>query len=288
MLGLIRKVKANLAIGLHNMRQPLNQALIESEMRILRAEVRSAMPGNPVLRGARIYAQCDEDGIILEILARVGRTVPLSHTVAEFGASDGLENMTHALLLSGNSGYWIEGSGDKVAYINHELGGLDFPGRLRIVRKFVSLDNADEIAVDIARFSGTKDIDLLSMDLDGNDVHILKRTLQTLSPKVIAAEYNGKFPPPLSLTVSYDAHHSWQGDDYYGASLQSLVDALSGYTLVSCNLSGVNAFFVRQDLMQGFEVYPVEQLYQPARHYLTDLRRGHRASRNSPAKAKIS
>ncbi|NOU08144.1 MAG: hypothetical protein HOO99_18375, partial [Hyphomicrobiaceae bacterium] len=156
MLSLFKKVKNNFAIVLHNMRQPVNQVLIENEMRSLRAEIRSTMPSNPVLQGARIYAQCDEDGIMFEILVRVGRIVPLSDAVAEFGASDGLENMTHSLLLNGCSGYWIEGSSDKVDYISRQLGGLEFPGRLRVVRKFVSLDNADEIASDIARFSGTK------------------------------------------------------------------------------------------------------------------------------------
>jgi hypothetical protein len=277
MFDLNSKLKTTLATLMNKMGQQVNQPLIEQEMRSLRAEIRTTMPDNPVLKGARIYAQCDEDGIMMEILSRVSRTVPMSRSVIEFGASDGLENMTHALIFCGYRGYWIEGSPAKVEFIEQQLGGKDFAD-LRVVQKFVSLENTDEIAKGAAAFAGTADIDLLSMDLDGNDVHILERLMKTLSPKVIAAEYNGKFPPPLSLTITYNAQHSWGGDDYYGASIQKLVDVLTGYTLVCCNLSGVNSFFVRNDLLKGFTAYPIEQLYQPPRHYLTDIRRGHRSS----------
>jgi hypothetical protein len=277
MFSLLHKIKANLAVVLHNLRQPLNQPLIEQEVRALKAEIRSAMPTNPVLNGALIYAQCDEDGIILDILARLGKSTTLSKTVLEFGASNGLENMTHSLILSGFVGYWVEGSPEKVEFVRTALGGLDFSA-LKVIQKFVTLENVRDIVADAEQKFGTRDIDLLSMDLDGNDLHILQRALETLKPKLIAVEYNGKFPPPMSLTVTYDATHTWQGDDYYGASLQKYVDTLKDYVLVSCNLSGVNAFFVRKDIMQNFDIYPVHQLFQPARHYLIGLSRGHRAS----------
>ena len=102
--------------------------------------------------------------------------------------------------------------------------------------------------------------------------------LKEIAPKIICVEYNGKFPPPTSMAMAYVGDHQWAEDDYYGATLQAWVDLFKdGYTLVSCNLSGVNAFFVRNDLLDAFKVYPVDQLYQPCRYWLVG-NNGHRSS----------
>jgi hypothetical protein len=94
--------------------------------------------------------------------------------------------------------------------------------------------------------------------------------------------------------IDYNPTHEWEQDDYYGATLQSWVDALQGYTLVSCNLSGVNAFFVRNDLMLKFTQYPIEMLFQPCRYWLIGITgHGHTMKwlqqvLNSNALAKVS
>jgi hypothetical protein len=46
----------------------------------------------------------------------------------------------------------------------------------------------------------------------------------------------------------------WDGTDYYGASLGALrrLGAALGYRLVHTELAGVNAFFVREDLIGAF------------------------------------
>jgi hypothetical protein len=64
-------------------------------------------------------------------------------------------------------------------------------------------------------------------------------------PKLLIVEYNAKFPPPIKWKIRYDERHSWDGTDYFGASLQSLAELLAGfsYTLVCCNAAtGANAF----------------------------------------------
>ena len=45
--------------------------------------------------------------------------------------------------------------------------------------------------------------------------------------------------------------HSWNGTNYYGASLASLgrLGRKKGYSLVATDSRGVNAFFVKDDLM---------------------------------------
>jgi hypothetical protein len=43
-----------------------------------------------------------------------------------------------------------------------------------------------------------------------------------------------------------------------------------GYTLVACNNTGANAFFVRNDLLNDkFTIYPIEYIYKPVNYNLT-------------------
>ena len=73
--------------------------------------------------------------------------------------------------------------------------------------------------------------------------------------------------------MAYDPTHGWEGDDYYGSSLQVFVDLLQGrYQLVCCGLSGANAYFVRADLAAAFTPYSTSQLFMAARHHLIQRR----------------
>jgi hypothetical protein len=115
----------------------------------------------------------------------------------------------------------------------------------------------------------TADIDLLSMDLDGNDIYFINYfLLSNCLPKVIIAEYNAKFPPPVEFTINYDSNHNFNSD-YMGASLQSLSNLLvNNYTLVACNITGSNAFFVRNDFNHLFDDIPkdIYDLYMPTNY----------------------
>ncbi|MEO1188931.1 MAG: hypothetical protein AAFW60_07655, partial [Pseudomonadota bacterium] len=74
----------------------------------------------------------------------------------------------------------------------------------------------------------------------------------------------------LSLTVPYEANSSWDGTSFFGASLTALekLGREKGYTLVGCCFSGVNAFFVRDDLIgdQFCEPFTAENHYEPPRY----------------------
>ena len=90
----------------------------------------------------------------------------------------------------------------------------------------------------------------MSIDLDGNDYYILD-AIRSISPRVIVAEYNAKFPPDIFWVMQYNEAHHWDSSDYFGASLKALADLLAarGYALVGCSVLGTNAFFVRKDLV---------------------------------------
>ena len=71
----------------------------------------------------------------------------------------------------------------------------------------------------------------------------------------------------------------WDGSNFSGASLGALA-ALGhekGYALVGCSLAGVNAFFVREDLVgESFcAPFSAENHYEPPRYFLYH-RPGHR------------
>ena len=248
----------------------LQVALAEEEHRI-RGEVAAKTPENLLLSGRKVFSQSDEDGIIAAIFAKLdGRK-----TFIEIACGDGLENNTHLLLLRGWKGVWVDGSEEQIAHIQSELGGLVFP-RLLVERQFIDLDNVGALIQRYCNFLGDGEVDFFSLDIDGNDLAILKKCLEFFAPRVICAEYNAKFPPPLELSIRYDASHVWAGDDYQGCSLMALVEATrSRYTLLTCGMSGVNAFFVRDDLAHHFQVYSPEDLYQPARYHRLHQIAGH-------------
>jgi hypothetical protein len=214
--------------------------------------------------GFKVYSQCDEDGIVQEIFYRIGLR---SKTFVEFGVENGLENNTLKLLLEGWCGLWIEGSESCVVQIKEKFHDLLMDGRLRVKAAFINRENINDFIG--CYFTG--EIDLLSIDIDGNDIYILE-SMDVINPRVIIVEYNGKFPPPINIAQRYNPEHRWNGTDYGGSSLEAItkVAASKGYSLVGCNIVGVNAFFVRNDLIDDkFQApFTAENHYQPTRYFL--------------------
>jgi hypothetical protein len=214
--------------------------------------------------GFKVYSQYDEDGITQEIFKRIGVT---SKIFVEFGVEDGLENNSLKLLLEGWSGLWLDSSSKCISRIEERFSDVIGEGRLQVKQAFIDRDNINNLIGQ--HFEG--EIDLLSIDIDGNDIYILN-AVDVVRPRVIIVEYNGKFPPPMSIAQRYDPGFKWDYTDYSGASLAAVtkVATKKGYCLVGCGMAGVNAFFVREDLVESrFEgPFTAENHYQPARNFL--------------------
>lgn len=90
-------------------------------------------------------------------------------------------------------------------------------------------------------------------------------------------EYNASYGPHLPWVMRCNPTHMWPGTNYFGASLKALerLGRRKGYSLVGCNFVGVNAFFVRDDLVADkfYEPFDAETHWEPPRYYLS-LRRG--------------
>jgi hypothetical protein len=246
------------------------QQVLFSEMDEIRTRIVAKTPDNPCARGFKVYAETDEDGIIQDILGRIPNH---SRTFVEVGCGRGVENNTHYLALLGYKGYWIDGDAKNIAFIKGALGGLSFDNLL-IRHRFVTRENIELIVKDFVNFFGSDNLGLFSLDIDSNDLHVLEETLKYIKPLVLCVEYNAKFPPPVSLSIRYDPGFQFEYCDYFGATLQAFCDLLVDYILVSCNVSGVNAFFVRRDVANAFTSYPPSELIQPLRARLARLQSG--------------
>ena len=213
--------------------------------------------------GFKVYSQNDEDGIIEEIFRRIG---PTNKTFVEFGVQDGIESNGHYLLLKGWNGLWIECDSEYYQRILTGFQGVIEAGALRVAHEFITKDNINRILTD-NNIKG--EVDLLSIDIDGNDYHVWKE-IEVICPRVVVIEYNAKIPPACEWIMPYCEDHMWDGGDKHGASLLALskLGIEKGYTLVGTSMSGINAFFVRNDCLgDNFVKKEVADLYNPPRDY---------------------
>jgi hypothetical protein len=190
---------------------------------------------------AQMFSQNFEDSIIAEIVARIGDG---PRTFVEIGTETGEESNTRLLLALGWKGLWVEGSPDHVARAQSVFAEEIAEGRLQVVQAFVTRDNVQGI-IDAADLG---ELDFLSVDIDMMTSHIW-RAIST-KPRFACIEYNGNLPPNLEFELPYDPAAVWKGDAWYGAALKTLetIGRAQSMSLVGCDLFGINAFFVRDDL----------------------------------------
>jgi len=81
-------------------------------------------------------------------------------------------------------------------------------GRLTARGAFITAENINELM----GTWGTGEIDLLSIDIDGNDFHVWQ-TIRAVKPRVVVIEFNAKFPPPLAIVQEYRADNRWKRTD---------------------------------------------------------------------------
>lgn len=249
------------------------ELLVQAEITKIRNDARYRDEKSLIPYGGKVYSQSDDDGIIREIFSRIGVT---NKKFVEFGIGDGLENNTCALLFSDWNGLWIEASTTSVKAINKNLKKIIKGGKLKVIKSFVTKDNINAL---ISGAIDDDEIDLLSVDIDGNDFHVLN-AITCVKPRVIVIEYNAKFLPPILFCMDYDENHVWKKDDCFGASLKFLEKNIAGYNLVGCNITGSNAFFVRDDLVADkfFGPFTAENHYEPARYFLSEYSSGYKAA----------
>lgn len=260
---------------------PIVQSQLSSEYWQLRKELAQKISGSPSNFGFKVYSQCDEDGILQNIISRASLNPDL-WTFLEIGAGDGIENNT-ALLVNnlGWRGVWVDPS-DKLKRFADALGPQSY---LKIISDKLSPNsdfsqvNVELNSVGVKKEENVYCLGVLSIDIDSYDLDLLEIVLSHTDPEILVLEYNAAFPPPIQTRVKFGDVETWEGDNFYGASLSAQEFVLRGkYILVGTSLSGVNSFWVRSNHSRSFPSYSLEELYNPPRHHLTQLKWGHPAS----------
>jgi hypothetical protein len=198
--------------------------------------------------GWKAHSQSDEDGIIAQIFHRIGTT---NRTFVEFGAEVGTENNTRHLLDAGWSGLWIEGNPEYAGSIRWNFRDQIGNGQLKFTPEFVDRDNINGL-IQSAGISG--EIDLLSIDIDGNDYHVFE-AIDVIRPRLVVLDHNHAFQPPVDWVMPYDPQYRWDaasGVAGYGASLTAMTRLArsKGYELIGCGLYSANGFYLRSDLVR--------------------------------------
>ena len=220
--------------------------VIEAIGRIEARQVASDPSDNLTAHEFRVFSQNGEDGVIQFLLSRVSVG---NKRFVEFGVGDYSEANTRFLALHDHwSGLVIEGNARDVRRLKRDSSFWRYD--ITVVSAFITKENIDDLLADNGM---TGEIGLLSIDVDGNDYWIFD-AISVVQPAIVIIEYNHRFGPERAVTIPYDPGFSREkhySQIYYGASLAALclVAERKGYAFVGCESFGVNAFFVRRDLM---------------------------------------
>lgn len=191
-------------------------------------------------------SQNGEDGIIRYLFSEIAYE---SRFVVEFGFGARQCNALRLIIHEQFRGLMMDGSTEQCYFFNRAAAKLNIP-HVKAVRSFVDLDNLESI---IGDNHVPLDIDLLSIDVDGNDYWFWKK-LGVISPRVVCIEYNAGLGPERSCTIPYAADFErfkvHPSGFFAGASLAALetLGRDKGFRLVGCDSTGTNAFFLRDDL----------------------------------------
>lgn len=204
----------------------------------------------------KVFSQNGEDGIIVEIFNRIGVT---NRYFVEFGIQSGVEG--NCILLAdvfGWSGLFIEADAADHASLQRKYQGT----AVSTLNEFVTADRFDAI---LEAAGVPLEPDLLSIDIDGNDIYVWD-ALAGFRPRVVVIEYNSGIQEDGPLAQPHTPDRGWDGTGAYGSSLEALevVATRKGYVFVHTDLAGVNAFFVRSDLAATLGV---EQAPRRAQNY---------------------
>ena len=187
----------------------------------------------------RLLSQNQEDGMLWSLFQQIGTT---TKTFVELGS--GATGGKAAMLAGefGWTGLLVEGDQGKVEY-----AGRRFP-RAKAVCAWITPETVNDL---LERNGFAGEVDLLSVDVDGVDYWVWQ-AIAVCSARLVMLEYNSMFGPDRAVTVPYDPKFNRRDHRfcYYGASLSAMtqLSATKGYRLVAVEPTGVNAFFLRNDV----------------------------------------
>lgn len=197
----------------------------------------------------KVYSQWGEDGILDYIF---GKLEVIKPKIIEIGAGNFSEcNSRFAAENLNASVVAIDGRSDLIE--NVSKSELNWKTHLLGIQAWVTPGNVNSLISKASTFMSG--IDLLSLDLDGNDYWIIE-SANLSSIKIVLVEYNPLFGGEKALSVpedeSFDRTTKHFSRLYYGASLPAFVMALNkkGFKFIGTNRVGNNAFFISEEFSE--------------------------------------
>ena len=147
----------------------------------------------------KIFSQNGEDGIVEEILNRLGGS--LDKICCEFGAWDGihLSNIYNLVKNKNYKGLYIEGDDKKFVDLKKNFERQN----VTLINKYVSFEGKNNLDNILKENNVNSDFDLLSIDIDGNDYHIFE-SLNKFKPKIVIIEFNPLIPNEIEFVQKKD------------------------------------------------------------------------------------
>ena len=161
--------------------------------------------------------------------------------VVDIAASDGFsQSCTLGFYRKGYEGLAVEMDPIKFATLSFLYRNFE---NVRLMKVRVTPDNVASIlsAAEIRKDSFI----ILNLDIDSYDLHVVTAILSAgYRPTIISMEINEKIPSGIHFTVNYDINHYWQGDHFYGCSIDAAYNTVIPYGYILYKVNYNNAFFV--------------------------------------------
>tara|TARA_S200000501_G_C20729284_1_gene702065 strand:+ start:179 stop:1057 length:879 start_codon:yes stop_codon:yes gene_type:complete len=182
----------------------------------------------------KIYSQFGEDGILLEMLKRLGKKNQ-DYWCVEFGARDGISDSNTLNLIKNNAYKAVLIEGEKNYF---KKLCKNFPQEEIIkLNKFINFSGDNNLDNILKKTIIPKNFDFLSIDIDGCDYYIFD-SLNEYRPKIICIEFNHLIPNAVEFVQKKDFSVK------QGCSAKSLIKLgkIKNYEVVASSLT--NLFFV--------------------------------------------
>lgn len=193
--------------------------------------------------GFKVYSQWEEDGILNFLCDKLELLKP---RILEFGSGNFEECNSRFLAEFRNSPVVVVDARDDLISSIEKLT-INWKTHVYPIETWITPDSAKDIYISAINLMGV--VDILSIDLDGNDYWVLKE-LPLDGISIIVVEYSPIFGDIASCTVPrndiFNRTSAHSSNLYWGASLTAFIEllAVKKFTFVGTNRVGNNAFFV--------------------------------------------
>ena len=183
----------------------------------------------------KVLSQFGQDGVIEKIFELIK---PVNKFFVEFGSNgrDDSQGNTAYMRSYGFDGLLMDGADSPY--------GIEGEKQYPVKIEFITVENIIEL---FKKYNVPKDLDFLSIDIDGNDYWILKEILTQYQPQVICIESNYCLPVEKWMVQKYNPDFVWGGDTRHGASYRALLSLgiKNKYSLVA--ICGCDMIFIKNE-----------------------------------------